>query len=235
MRLSLRLFLVSLAMVSVPVMAVREARAFPITATISFVGTGRLGSTAFSDGLVTVSASFTSESLQGCGVGLDECSYPDGPPLFNENAPVITVTVPGATGHVKGDVGVGVLPGLLSIADIEGHLYFDVNSPEITATSFLQPFGPVAGTYTEDELGPNCIDKISGYCPVEFYTNVGGLTLDSIEGTATGSVAVGSDAAVTPEPGTWVMVGTGLVGGLGAVRRRVVWKANGSPAPLGRT
>jgi hypothetical protein len=184
------------------------AGAYPITVTISTVASGSLGSTSFSDQLVTVQAFFTTE-LTGCLV----CTYEDGfSAVYTFNGLQASVTVAGlGTYEEQANVLASVSPGFLSVYDVEGRLGLNVESPAITATNFFTPsFGPITGSTIQPD---SCLPFA---CPPHMFTTAGDLVLTSVADTATGEVQADS---TVPEPGTLGMIVTGLLGVSGFLRR----------------
>lgn len=207
-----RALLLVVGAVALPTIAV----AYPITVTISTVASGTLGSIPFSNATVTMQAFFSTE-LTGCII----CTYYDG---FNDIDSIhglrATVTVSGLGTYADfSNVVADVQPGHLGLDDVDGHLGLNVESPAITATNFFTPsFGPITGSISETELGPDCPPVGFDFCPIYIATTAGKLVLTSVADTATGEVE--ADMAV-PEPGTLGMVVTGVLGMSGFLRRRL--------------
>ena len=226
MRLCLRPLAVALTLLVSPALVHADV----ITVSISVIGTGMLGNVAFSDQTVTISESFSRSVLAACSApgAPNSCRDADGgvtligaDPTAGGQGVTESVTVTGL-GTTRGGGGLAYVTqdgDHLEVGEIEGRLGFFVNDP--TLTSLFLP-----GTYTSPfgrpDLGyQNCVNYYgnSSVCPVGLYTDAGFLTLDSAGGTAIAVVQLGSEAPV-PEPGTWLLVGTGLFGAAGAVRRR---------------
>lgn len=197
-----------------------------ITATVSVVASGTLGTTAFTNSLVTITDTFSSYQLQACFAadplncggpteGYVHALYTPGVIRINE-----TVTVAGigiGTGG-GGQPGASVYDHTLALGEVAGYFDLNVTSAAIPANYiFGSSLAPFTGTISEPLLGEDCRTVLPD-CPVGFDTTLGFLALSSVADTATGQVQVGK--AVTPEPGTWILVGTGLVGAAGLVRRR---------------
>ena len=212
--------LLTVVALGLPTMAV----AYPITVTISTVASGSLYSPmnavrTFSNETVTIQAFFTTE-LSGCFIcTLDRT---EGFSEIDEFAGLTAAVTIAGLGTFEGtdNFVAGVVPGSLWVNYEEGHLGLNVESPTITATSFYTPFGPITGSISEPDLGPNCFQKTLGYCPVYILTKAGVLVLTSVADTATGEVQVGAATSV-PEPGTLGLVGTGVLGVGGFLRRRL--------------
>lgn len=211
----------ALLLVVVPVGLPTMAVADPVTITISTVASGYLTTltnitSTFSNETVTVQGFFTTE-LTGCII----CTYDrlDGFSFIDGFAGLTTTVTVEGLGTFEGSSSFAtVSPGELALGDVEGHLALNVESPAITATSFYTSFGPITGTISEPELGPDCYPKELGYCPVGMYINGEKLVLTSVADTATGEVEVGSPV---PEPETLGLVGTGVLGVSGFLRRRL--------------
>ena len=211
---------------------------------------GPFSTVTFTDQPVTLTASFTLAQLDGCVQG-GECEPTTGFTITadegaleqykqaSEPAPYASISVGSKRLGEVGDYLLQAYPGYFVIADPGGRGFLDFSSPAIADLSFQHSIGPVTGgNNTASLLGQNCYDVFqefaSQYCPVSIgfldgrQGPFGAVTLTSVSADSVGSILVTPDeTAVTPEPGTWVMVGTGLVGGvgalggLGAVRRRL--------------
>jgi PEP-CTERM motif len=192
------------------------AMAYPITVSISTVASGTLGTTSFSDATVTMQAFFTTE-LTGCILCIYDrlygFTYVDGFAGLTATVTIAGLGTYASTGNFFASL---MLPGELQLADVEGHLGLNVESPAFTDTNFLTPFGPITGPISEPELGANCPPKKFGYCPISMYTSGGVLVLTSVADTATAEEQVGGSV---PEPGTLGMIVTGLLGVSGFLRR----------------
>lgn len=226
---ALRRSVVAAALVSAAALC-SQTSAEPIMVMVSTVASGMLGSTSFTNSLVTVTDTFSSEQLQACIANAPaNCSGPGLGYLFAPESPGVLditemVTVAGVGFGIGGGGGIYVSTGSQGIAlgEIAGFFSLDVLSPAIPLDyAFGSSLGPVTGSISETLLGDNCYLHLpASDCPVGLHTDAGELVLTSVADTATGQVVVGTPASVTPEPGTWIMVGTGLLGGLGTVRRR---------------
>ena len=201
----------------------------------------------FNDQPVTVTASFTQAQLNGC-VQAGECEPSTGFTITadegalelykqaSEPAPYASISVGGRLLGEVPDYLLQAYPGYFVIADPGGRGFLDISSYAFGDLSFQHSIGPVAGVNnTASLLGQNCYDVFlefaSQYCPVSIgfldgqQGPFGAVTLSSVSQDSVGSILVTPDeTAVTPEPGTWVMVGTGLLGGVGAVRRRLPFR-----------
>ena len=203
------------------------AVAYPITVTISTVASGYIDSsftlsgmtTTFSNKTVTLQGFFTTE-LTGCII----CVYQDGFSFIDgAGGLTTTVTIEGVGTYEDDDTFARVNPGELILGDIAGYFALNVESSAITATNFYTPFGPITGTISEPDLGPDCYPKTFHYCPVHMITSGGDLVLTSVADTATGEVQAASSV---PEPGTLELVGMGMLGVGGFLRRRL-WRRLG--------
>jgi hypothetical protein len=111
-----------------------------------------------------------------------------------------------------------VSPGAIAIGDVENELALNVFDGPPGNYDLRHSIGPFSGpTNDQDELGDNCEFRT---CPESAVTNGGTLILTSTADTATGEILVGTPSPI-PEPGTLTLLGTGLLGAAGAIRRKL--------------
>ena len=199
----------------------------PITVIVTTVGTGTFNSQPFTNRLVTFTSSFTTESLDSCEGAPYNCIQADsnGALLLSTSNPfdqpiAFTVNVAGfGTFGTELDYSLYVSQGEISIGDTEDELTLSVFDGSPGNYALRHSIGPFSGpTLIQDELGDNC--EFMFACPPSAYTNGGTLILTSAADTATGEIQVGSPSPI-PEPGTLILLGTGLLGTVGAIRRKL--------------
>ena len=192
----------------------------PVTIRVSQVASGSFSGTAFTDELVTLEAHFTTDDYLACESD-PACDAQYYLASHGETATVAGIgTLLAANGyagvHVSASSGTEL--GEITVGDYTNGLAISVGLRDFNG-NILQSFGPVTGSSSGETS--NFCDNPSNGCPTLYYGLEGGsgLYFDSVGETATAQILVGSPV---PEPGTWVMVGTGLVGAAKAVRRRLV-------------
>lgn len=109
-----------------------------------------------------------------------------------------------------------VTPGAIDIGDIENQLGLNVFDGPPGNYDLRHSIGPFSGPTIQDELGDNC-EFIR--CPPSAQTTGGDLIFTSTADRATGEIQVGTPSSI-PEPGTLILLGTGLLGTAGAIRRK---------------
>ena len=197
----------------------------PITVIVTTVGTGTFNSQPFTNRLVTFTSSFTTESLDSCEGALYDCIQADsnGALLLSTSNPfdqpiAFTVNVAGfGTFDTAFDYFLDVSQGQFGIGESEDRLGLYVTHGPPGNYDLRHSIGPFSGpSLTPDEIG----DCEFAPCPPNAVTNGGTLILTSAADTATGEIQVGSPSPI-PEPGTLILLGTGLLGVAGAIRPKL--------------
>ena len=174
-------------------------------------------------GTGTVGTSFTAANLFNSGIGgsvsqIDlGVGYVAGTNAFyasiwTDNGGTPGAQVAGARwDNLSSSVTFGNCCGLITISGISGVIlnastnYFMILGPEtINATTWE--------AWNQNSTGVNGLD---------LFSTDGGVTWNSNGSQALGAFDVIGGSATVPEPSTFVLLGTGLLGVLGAVRRRV--------------
>ena len=195
----------------------------PITVIVTTVGTGTFNSQPFTNRLITFTASLTTETLDSCeslgGCRQDESSELllfSGEPFDQPIA--FTVSVAGfGTFDTAFDYFLDVSQGQFGIGESEDRLGLYVTHGPPGNYDLRHSIGPFSGpSLTPAEIA----DCEFAPCPPNAVTNGGTLILTSAADTATGEIEVGSPSPI-PEPGTLILFGTGLLGAVGAIRRKV--------------
>jgi hypothetical protein len=194
-----------------------SAHADTVTFQVSVVGSGSIGGDTFTDQRVTLSAFAPEEVFAE--------AFIEG---FGDPSNFGVCLGPGASTATVQSIGTFAGPELpcifnnfegsgdLVIGDGEGGLGIVV-SP-FFADSLEHSVGPVFGNASVnfDEF---CDPELHTQCPPAFGTYAGDLTFTSYEeNTGTAALIVTSS---TPEPSTFALLGTGLLGAAYFVRRRV--------------
>ena len=211
--------------------ALLPAHADTITVTITGTGSGSFGSTQFNQKTVTFTGQTTTEAIAAC-----ESSSP-GPgcvSAVNQYSRSFVVPYSSGTISVQGfgsfaTVGQDQLDFFAGVYDLEhfelgslgGGLTMGVTMPSLGYNyNFTQSVPLTAGGPTGSFADDQCQDAPASQCPVFAATTGGNLVLTDVYPNVSGEILV-SPLSVAPEPAAWTLLGTGLLGGLGAVRRRL--------------
>lgn len=187
---------------------------------------------------VTYAISVDTSSLQGTTGSLD-FNFDPGP--LGSQAAIVQLHalggggIPGAA-MSEGSVS-GTLPGTVTLQNSTGYndyfetftfgpsLLFDASflGPALDAPNGTSLSGSTfAFSFFSDPGGTMpalTSDVVNGYA-VTVDVNLDGST--TVTNFTRGTVTTPSSTAMTPEPGTWMMVGTGVLGGVWSARRRRV-------------
>jgi PEP-CTERM motif len=187
------------------------AKADTVTYIVSIVGSGSIGNQTFTDKRITLSAATSTEDL-AMSVGGQQGSLS----LFGTGFPTsITVQGIGTFGSdanliYNGDSG----PGLLQVRDIDGRLGIGSG---LLVTDTPTNLGPFSGS---GEVIDSCDPVfLTTPCPGYIGTGDGKLFITSfIQGSGIGQEIFNP----VPEPGTFVLLGSGLLAMYGMRRARTL-------------
>ena len=171
----------------------REARATPVTYTLGGEFSGTLGSTSFKNELATFT--FTGDTANTKDLGSGFYADTAGISTFTLNG-VKTATFLSPTFGVESEFGAAA--------------FYDFGKPFAAGV-----YNPGLGSYDLSALR----EPVNGYFVQEAGTEATSLGALFITGSRT-NVTFQATAA-TPEPGSLLLLGTGLLGSLGVLRHRV--------------
>jgi hypothetical protein len=204
MRLLPSILTVALCLATSPI-----ARADTITWIVSIVGSGSLGAQTFSDKRITLKDTATTENYfehsDFGGPGFAFCCFVD--------SATVTVEGLGTFGSAAVEVDTEFSGGGLEIGDSEDRLSI---ASGLEAPNTPESLGPVFGNGT---VLDGC-DPDFGFppCPGYISTDVGELIINSFNPDS----AIGQETlSAVPEPGTFVLIGSGLLAMSGVWRKRL--------------
>jgi hypothetical protein len=171
-----------------------------VTIIASIVGSGSIGNETFTDKRITLAATTTLESYYANG---------------DFQGPGWSADFGGGVGSIQG-IGTFGTNVLIVLGD-GGELYDPYGRLDISSGLFApatpETIGPVFGG---GDVGDSCYGS-STPCPGYIETSKGNLYITSFDSNS----AIGEEIfTVTPEPSTFVLFGTGILGLAGAMRRR---------------
>ena len=210
----MRLFAATLAIATCLAASI-PARADGVTFIVSEDATGTYGSQTFTNTPLTLTLSYTADQLnQAILFGY----YGPNDFSFFQTPNTSTLSIPGI-GAFSIDLGINsaLEGGEIFEDDDVGNLglMFDLTIPD-----FQHSVGPLTQTIGYTDPGLNCVPDLHNPCPPYFFTGSFSnppIYVTSLGGTWTQEMIVNS--ASTPEPSTFVLLTTGLLG-VGAMMRR---------------
>ena len=186
-----------------------SARADLITLSVSEQGTGTLGGQAFTDQLLTFSASFPTALLASADCQADGyCSIDNFVILPPGRGLDVTLTVPSIGTFLGTDL------------EVVAFLYTG-NLQDIVVEGISAVGGRFSAPTSPRLLGTSCFVNFDpAYCPIFFGTNGGNLMLSSVSNSYSTSVVI-TDTSVVPEPSSLTLLATGLIGMTAILTRRL--------------
>jgi len=192
------------------------AHADGVTFIVTEDATGTYGNQSFTNTPLTLTLSYTADQLsQAILFGY----YGPNDFSFFQTPNISTLNIPGI-GTFQMDLGINsaLEGGEIFEDDDVGDLglLFDLTIPD-----FQHSVGPLTQTIGYTDPGLNCVPDFHTPCPPYFFTGSFAnppIYVTSLGGTWTQEMIVNS--AATPEPSTFLLLTTGLLGIGGIVRRR---------------
>ena len=186
-----------------------SARADLITLSISEQGTGTFGGQAFTNQLLTFSASFPTTLLASPACQSDGNCFIDNfvilPPGLGLD---VTLTVP----------SIGTFLG----EDLESVAFLYTGNLQDIVVEGIYAVGGRFGVPTDPiYLGQSCYDYLPDqYCPIRASTSGGDLILTSVGDTYSTNVVI-ADSSAVPEPSAFTLLALGLISLTAIFQRRL--------------
>jgi hypothetical protein len=189
------------------------AHADGVTFIVSTVATGTIGGEAFSNSRITLTSTISAQNLAIAKAG--PTYYGPGDFIFeNLDGLSTTIDIAGIGSFGEADnyfVSESQTSGL-AIGDAQNNLSL-VTAPY--GNDLTSSVGPIFG---QGDILDGC-DPAFNSCPGFFATTGGSVYIDSYD-TSQGYGQIIVDSAATPEPTTFILLSTGIVGMAGIARHR---------------